>query len=181
MTPDHLGGHFDVTHIDTGALRFAVRLTNAKTFVDIGCGPGGMVEEAAKAGLTAVGIDGDPKFAGRDGIVIHDFTAGPIEGMSAYDLGWSCEFLEHVDEAFQGNYMAAFKRCRYVVATAAPPGAPGHHHVNCQPTAYWARVFRDHGLLLSVSLTERLRAASTMKRDFMRQTGMFFLNEGFRK
>ena len=38
-----------------------------------------------------------------------------------------------------------FSRCKYVVVTAAPPGQPGHHHVNCRPTEYWIDVFKKYG------------------------------------
>ena len=41
---DHLGGHMNKTHLDKGALAWIKNKFNAKTYLDIGCGPGGMVQ-----------------------------------------------------------------------------------------------------------------------------------------
>ena len=59
MLEAHLGGHQNKTHLDHGALDWLIKTTNAKTFLDIGCGPGGMVELAKSKGLLVKGIDGD--------------------------------------------------------------------------------------------------------------------------
>ena len=55
----HLGGHGNKTHLDIGALQWLQKELNAKTYLDIGCGPGGMVQLAEDLGLEALGIDGD--------------------------------------------------------------------------------------------------------------------------
>jgi len=176
--PSHLGGHLNKTHNDRGTLAFLIGRYGIKSFLDIGCGPGGMVALASMRGLEAVGIDGDwevPKEKDTD-IIIHDFTTGPcLTTKAEFDLGWSVEFLEHVDEKYQDNYMHAFARCKYVVATAAPPGYPGHHHVNCQPQEYWHKVFDKYGFDYDDTITKYIRnEASTMQKPFMQTTGMFF-------
>ena len=133
--PSHLGGHLNKTHNDRGTLTFLINEYKIKSFLDVGCGPGGMVALASMRGLESVGIDGDWEVPKEDdtNIIIHDFTNGPcLTTKAKFDLGWSVEFLEHVDEKYQDNYMQAFARCKFVVCTAAGPGAPGHHHVNCQ-------------------------------------------------
>ena len=43
---DHLGGHQGTTHIDKGTLRWAIDKLNVTSMLDVGCGPGGMVELA---------------------------------------------------------------------------------------------------------------------------------------
>ena len=176
--PSHLGGHLNKTHNDRGTLSFLINEFKIKSFLDIGCGPGGMVALAGMRGLKAVGIDGDwevPKERDTD-IIIHDFTTGPCYTIPAeFDLGWSVEFLEHVEEKYQDFYMHAFARCKYVVCTAAPPGYPGHHHVNCQPLTYWRDVFNDYGFDYDNDVTQRIRTReSTMQKPFMQTTGMFF-------
>ena len=176
--PSHLGGHLNKTHNDRGALTFLMNEYTIKSFLDIGCGPGGMVALAGMRGLEAVGIDGDwevPKEKDTQ-IIIHDFTNGPcLTTKAEFDLGWSVEFLEHVEEKYQDNYMQAFARCKYVVATAAPPGYPGHHHVNCQPQEYWHKVFDKYGFDYDDAVTQRIRTQeSTMQKPFMQTTGMFF-------
>jgi SAM-dependent methyltransferase len=175
--PSHLGGHLNKTHNDRGTLTFLMNEYNIKSFLDIGCGPGGMVALAGMRGLDAMGIDGDwevPKEKDTF-ILIHDFTTGPAPVERGFDLGWSVEFLEHVEEKYQDSYMRAFARCKYVVATAAPPGYPGHHHVNCQPLTYWRDVFDKYGFDYDNDVTQRIRhQESTMQKPFMQTTGMFF-------
>ena len=55
----HLGGHQGKTHTDEGTLRWAISKLGIKSMLDIGCGPGGMVELANKMGVDAHGLDGD--------------------------------------------------------------------------------------------------------------------------
>jgi SAM-dependent methyltransferase len=175
--PSHLGGHMDRTHNDRGTLTFLINQYNIKTFLDIGCGPGGMVELAQMRGLDAVGVDGDwtverPKDVR---VMIHDYTVGPTQWTRQFDLGWSVEFLEHVEEKYQDNYMQDFARCKYVVTTAAPPNYPGHHHVNCREQEYWHAVFDKYGFDYDDEVTRRIRTQeSTMHKPFMQTTGMFF-------
>lgn len=173
--PGHLGGHMGRCHIDQGALSYLMEKLEPKTFIDIGCGTGGMVEVAHDAGLKAAGIDGDGTIERRAPCLVHDFTTDPL-AVQETDLGWSVEFLEHVEEKFMDNYMAAFKSCYHAVVTYAPEGTPGHHHVNCQNEAYWIRKFLDYGFVLDGELTPGVRRASTMGRDFMRETGLVFRN-----
>ena len=154
--------------------------------VDIGCGPGGQVGWARSMGIiNAIGIDGDPALPVRDWIVRHDFTTGtPLgiqhgvdTGAPLFDLAWSVEFLEHLEEKYLPNVMPLFARCEYAIVTAAPPGKGGHHHVNCQDWVYWATVFQDYGLRLDPGLTKDVRESSSMEREFMRENGLVFVNE----
>jgi 2-polyprenyl-3-methyl-5-hydroxy-6-metoxy-1,4-benzoquinol methylase len=178
--PSHLGGHEGVTHLDAGVLRFLIDKYHIRTFLDVGCGPGGMVRLARENGLAARGIDGDPLVSmlsglGSDELIEHDFSAGPVALEQDFDLAWSVEFLEHVDPQFQANYLSAFRRAKFVFCTAAPPGKPGHHHVNCQPEAYWQAVFASAGFVFDPATTAQLREVSTMPREFIRESGMFFV------
>mgnify|MGYP003329243486 FL=1 len=177
ILPSHLGGHLNKTHNDRGALQYLMNTFNIKSFLDIGCGPGGMVELAQLRGLRAVGIDGDWQVEKcRDtNIIIHDFNEGPLPiRLGDFDLGWSVEFLEHVEEKYQDFYMDSFKLCRYVVITAAPPGWAGHHHVNCQSSAYWIEVFDKHGFDYREDITQQIKQHSTMQKGFINLTGLFF-------
>ncbi len=177
MTPLHLGGHLNKTHIDSGAFQWAVEQYGIATMIDIGCGPGGMRELAESLDVNWVGGDGDSSvWSYESGILLHDFTLGHISNVQheTYDLGWSVEFLEHVEEKFVANYMSLFAKCEVIVATAAPPGYPGHHHVNCRSTDYWAGVFAANGFLFDASATATLRSVSTMAKPFMQKNGMLF-------
>lgn len=134
-----------------------------------------MIWEAAKRGLEASGCDGDHTidFGGID-VEVHDFTTGPLYPAQIYDLGWSVEFLEHVEERFLDNVRPAFRACRYVFVTHALPKQPGHHHVNLQKSLYWIDVFADWGFVHDADFSAFLRNSSTMEAEYSRRTGLFF-------
>ena len=160
-TASHLGGHLNRTNIDEGALNFLIEKYQPTSFLDIGCGPAGMVQLAKEKKLDAVGIDGDKKII-NDLIIEHDFTKAPILLDKTYDIGWSVEFVEHVYADYIQNYMSALKQCDTIMLTYAPPGTPGHHHVNLQDAPYWIDSFESHYFIYDHDTTIQLRNASTM-------------------
>ena len=177
MIADHLGGHLNRVHIDQGTLEYLVRHHGVASMIDIGCGPGWMSEVAHNLGVTWYGIDGDSDALGMKlGSVCHDFSKGPCRDFYDLpcDLAWSVEFLEHVEEKFLPNYMSSFRMCKHAVVTAAPPGYPGHHHVNCRSQEYWKGVFAASGFRFDPEATQKIRLASTMVKPFMQSTGMVF-------
>lgn len=182
MLEAHLGGHQNKTHLDNGALDWLIKTFNAKSFLDIGCGPGGMVELAKSKGLLVKGIDGDHTLQRPDetNYTLHDFSKGPLIPDFEYDIGWSVEFVEHVDAKYIPNYMPCFQSCNTVVVTYAPPGWEGHHHVNLQDEDYWIQTFATNGLKHNEELTHQLRQHSTMnlgkkgKKAFVRNRGLVF-------
>jgi len=158
--PDHLGGGRKRGHIDPGAYRFLRERFTINSMLDIGCGLGCMVEYARNDGIVARGVDGDT-YGKPD--ILWDFTHGPCPSLDDVDLVWSMEFLEHVDEKLLHNYMPAFQMGKVVMATFAPPGKAGHHHVNCQDQPYWEDVFAQCGFKFERDLTAGLRKASRME------------------
>ena len=180
--PSHLGGHLNKTHTDRGALKYLMDNFDIKSMIDIGCGPGGMVELARLRGIDAIGVDGDFTLEYSEElslhIHIHDYSKpwkdGALYASREYDLAWSVEFLEHVEEKYMPNYMATFRSCKYALVTAAPPGYAGHHHVNCQDMKYWIDAFAKNGFAFSDLDTSLVRSCSTMQKPFMQTTGMFF-------
>ena len=181
----HLGGHADKTHLDHGALTFLKNTFNAKSYLDIGCGPGGMVQLAEEMGLDSKGIDGDYTVNryNEDRFLIHDFTKGPAPLSGTYDIGWSVEFVEHVYEQYIPNFIKAFQSCKTILMTYAPPGWEGHHHVNLQEEKYWIDTFKNYGLIYNEDYTKQVRVASTLnlkvkkgKKAFVRNRGLLFMN-----
>ena len=83
MLEEHLGGHAGYTHLDEGALDFVKDILKVKSMLDIGCGPGGMVQLANEKKINAIGIDGDYTLDRYDDskFIIHDYTKGPIKKM----------------------------------------------------------------------------------------------------
>jgi hypothetical protein len=170
-----LGGHEGLTQFDEGAFDYLAARFGVRSMVDVGCGPGGMVYYARSRGVRAVGVDGDPEVArGCPAVVEHDYTRGPLF-LGEFDLGWSTEFVEHVEERYVGNYLETFRGCKAVFLTAAVPGQPGYHHVNCRPREYWVARFAEAGFRLDEEATAGVRGHSTMASNFTRDTGLVFV------
>ena len=188
--PSHLGGHKNKTHLDRANLDYMITKYGIETMLDIGCGPGGMVNLAQELGIDAQGIDGDFEVERPDvPVTIHDYEKGPGPlGDLLVDFVWSCEFVEHVYEEFVPNFMEDFRRAQYVIMTYAPPGKSGHHHVNCNTEEYWIDVFDLYGFDYNVEETQYIRSNSSMgsiktnkktgeqreRHTFVRDHGLFF-------
>ena len=107
--------------------------------------------------------------------LVHDFTLGEAKIDKTFDLIWCTEFLEHVEEKYVPNYMPLFELGKMAVVTAAPPGWPGHHHVNCREESYWVDVFKNYGLRFNEQLTNEFKGLSQMRKNFFKRAGMVFL------
>ncbi len=174
----HLGGHFGKTILDKGALLFLKKQFSVKTMIDVGCGPGGQVELARQYGIDAIGIDGDYTLKlNKPYFFLHDFTKGNFPCEHSFDLAWCVEFLEHVEEKYQAFFMDTLQKAKVVACTSAPPGWIGHHHVNCREQDYWIKVFAKYGFAFDAANTERLKERSSMRREFMQDTGMIFVRK----
>jgi cyclopropane fatty-acyl-phospholipid synthase-like methyltransferase len=143
--PPNLGGHYNYTNRDTIAFDYLANRFNVKSMLDVGCGPGGMVDYALSHGIAASGIDGDPHMASLN-VTNHDFTTGP-HGWVPVDLIWCVEFVEHVEERYFCNFAETFRAGRILFLTHAQPEQPGYHHVNCQTDDYWIEMLRGDWLI----------------------------------
>ena len=188
----HLGGHINTTNIETGTFNYLNKKYNLKSFLDIGCGPGGMVQLANENNLLARGLEGDDNAIKQSNvsnlITKIDFSKEKYDDqltIDSFDLGYSSEFLEHVDEEYIDNYMPAFQKCKYILITAAPPKWPGHHHVNCKDHEYWVRKFNKYGFYHYPYETNNCRKNSTMNthkgknKQFIKHRVLFFINTNF--
>jgi len=161
-----------MTNMDEGVLNFLIGTLSIESMVDVGCGPGGMVKLARSLGLDAYGIDGDPEVFPD---FLHNFEDGSLS-VDRTDLAWSVEFLEHIEEQYLDNVFSVFKQSQFVFCTANPK--PGPWHFNCNPFGYWVDQFYRRGFAFNAQMTEELRFVSTMDREFVEDTGMFFFNIG---
>lgn len=169
----HLGGHQGKTWLDEPTLEYLKERYHIQTMLDVGCGPGGMLDVAAALDIDALGIDGDPGQERAD-ILIHDYTTGPFQ-MTPRDLIWSVEFVEHVGARHIPNFLTTFRAGRVLYLTHALPGQGGHHHVNEQPSSYWRTLLADDGWRLDREATAHVRQHSAT--PFGRATGMVFVRE----
>ena len=189
---EHLGGHANKSNLDRGALNWIKKTFNPNSFLDIGCGVGGMVDLALDQELDSYGIDGDHTVVRKnpDRVLIHDYTKGaaPLPKKS-YDIGWSVEFVEHVYEKYIPDYVQSFQACNVLIMSFAPPGHGGYHHVNENTQEYWINMLSNYGFEFHETFTEELRKSSTMNRKrtttnpnklrkaFVHHRGLVFINK----
>ena len=129
-------------------------------------------------GLGAIGVEGWEKpirEAVTSGIILHDYTTGPMRTGIEWDLCWCAEFVEHVEERFWENILATFLECRIVTMTHAAPRQRGWHHVNCRPEPYWIGKMAGHFDYDPVA-TKDLRAKGKEKSAF-RERGLIFIHK----
>lgn len=178
VSEGHLGGYISARHTrseELGVLngdpatytpdlwRWLVEELGVASVLDVGCGEGHAAAFFAGLGCSVAGMDGSFT-AFRDSVIQdhhlrHDFNNGPFIPNAAYDLVWSCEFVEHVEARFIDNFMTAFDAAtRYLLMTAAPPGQQGWHHVNCQPSEYWIDRIEPRGFRFDSVLTKTARS-----------------------
>jgi 2-polyprenyl-3-methyl-5-hydroxy-6-metoxy-1,4-benzoquinol methylase len=150
---------------------FLIKKYSIKSTLDIGCGRGYASRFFKSCGCTVRAIDGSPlakqsHLLEEKEFLFHDFTAGALDIIDPktkkskiFDLAWSCEFVEHVEEQYLSNFMHSFKQCKYAAMTFAGPGQDGHHHVNLKPASYWIKAFNNFGFTFLESETQELREA----------------------
>jgi hypothetical protein len=134
----------------------------ARTVLDVGCGAGFAARYFESKGCECLGIEGEPNtIKGYQGSAVlqHDFSDGPAPlPEPEYDLAWSCELVEHVEEEYAPHVLATLARAKTIALTHAFPGQTGTHHVNCQEAPYWIERIQAMGYRHDTEATERLRA-----------------------
>lgn len=160
----HLGGYLkggDAGSFCPEMWTWLVRKYRIKSVIDVGCGEGQALKFFGDLGCYVRGVDGIPQ-PGLGSFVCHDYTTGPYEPNPwadgrGFDLCWCCEFVEHVEQRYEENFLATFECARMVAMTHGLPGQGGHHHVNCQPPEYWIQRMKEHGFRLNRPATRRAR------------------------
>ena len=180
----HLGGYY--TTMDPPSQcpkmwKYIIETLNIKSVLDVGCGMGYAMEEFLKYCDEVVGIDGSPyaleNSPVKELIFEHDYKIGELQTEDRYDLCWSCEFVEHVEEQYIDNFLSTFAFAKYVAMTHAVPGQGGHHHVNCQPKEYWIENMKRYGFEYDDEFTQKLKEIAKTEGDYsphFLSTGLFF-------
>jgi SAM-dependent methyltransferase len=128
------------------------------SILDVGCGNGTWLRAASNLGVPDVfGVDGvetspqkllfDPKQFKR-----YDLTA-LIELGRRFEVVLCLEVAEHLEATVAPVLVESLtKHSDKVVFSAACPGQPGQHHVNCQWPEYWQALFNARGYACEDSL-----------------------------
>jgi SAM-dependent methyltransferase len=121
------------------------------SLLDIGCGTGTWLRAALDAGVTDLqGVDGielpDAEFlVPKKYFVMGDLTKR-LHLSRRFDLAISLEVAEHLEPAYADVIVESLtSHADNVLFSAACPGQPGQHHVNCQWPAYWQSLFNSKG------------------------------------
>lgn len=180
---------FGVDNVDYNVFDYLLNKYNINNMVDVGCGWGGMVKHALGKNIDAIGVD----FFYRENIFdrkeffCHDYSRGPFVLDRVFDLGWSIEFLEHIEEKYIDNIFSTFLCCKMICCTHALLLERGPYHINCQDSEYWIDIFKRYGFVYDVKESGRIRIKSKMKdirnnnhKYYMKRSGMIFLNKRYK-
>jgi SAM-dependent methyltransferase len=128
------------------------------TLLDVGCGTGTWLRAAADMGiLDVVGVDGiivaeNELQIPSGNLEQRDLTA-PFDLGRRFDFVLCLEVAEHIPESSAATLVSSIvSHSDNVLFSAACPGQPGQHHINCQWPDYWQRLFNSHGLICDDSI-----------------------------
>jgi SAM-dependent methyltransferase len=162
VTAGHLGGYTRGGNPATWypeLWTWLIQRLGVRSVLDVGCGEGQSTEFFRTLGCRVLGIEGIPQPS--PWIVAHDYVTGPYSPTDCFDLVWSCEFVEHVDERYSGNFLETFRAARrFILMTHAMPGQGGHHHVNERVATYWIERVEALGFRYDRLLTAATRTKS---------------------
>jgi 2-polyprenyl-3-methyl-5-hydroxy-6-metoxy-1,4-benzoquinol methylase len=141
----------------------------AKTVVDIGCGPGHLMDALRRRGAEVFGVDvatAALSAARKKGLRVDlfDLTHPGVRVPGApFDLAISCEVAEHLEEQFARAFVEKLTTAAPLVfLTAAEPDPSvgvGLYHVNERPNAYWIALMDEAGFALDAEATASARRA----------------------
>jgi 2-polyprenyl-3-methyl-5-hydroxy-6-metoxy-1,4-benzoquinol methylase len=121
-----------------------------RTSLDLGCGPGLLVEALRRRGVDARGIDISEHAIEHAAEGAREFcrvgsVTDPIE--ERFDLIVCIEVLEHVPREYADSAVAQMaSHARQVLFSSSPDDFKDPSHTNVQPTEYWIGLFGRHGM-----------------------------------
>ena len=123
----------------------------ARSLVDVGCGTGAWLRAAQESGipdllgLHGVAASSEQITALGIPISVQDFT-GDWKLSRRFDLCLCLEVAEHLPAATAPGFIENLCACADQIAfSAAIPGQPGQHHINCRWPAFWQDLFNRCG------------------------------------
>ena len=176
FTPPYADGSLGITHTDEGAIKWLSK-KDCNTFLDVGCSTGGQVALAIKNGWKAFGLEVDPRVInGQANVALINCCVNPVIFHHPFDVVWSVEVAEHIPAMYEYKYLTTLvENCgKYLILTASQKEENMPLHVNCKPLDYWIEKIESMGMKYNGKLYKDLLKNSTMKREFLKETGMMF-------
>ena len=140
-----------------------------RSLLDVGCGTGTWLNAARAFGIIDVfGVDGvdipaDQLLIPPDLFRQQDLTVPWSLGRS-FDAVLCLEVAEHLDEAYGPPLIKTLAaHADTIFFSAACPGQPGQHHVNCQWPVYWQQLFNDEGYICDDSVRWRMWSVAAIE------------------
>lgn len=128
-------------------------------WLDIGCGPGGLLAALNHKGFSVVGIEGSRAALGLvPGVPIALWDLRTPLYLDHFDVVSCFDVAEHVGNADAVAQTCAQNCSGILLFGAAPPGQDGLGHIDCRPHADWTARFAAWDLTLDQQLTDMLRA-----------------------
>ena len=135
------------------AVTLPVLFAKAKptSLLDVGCGTGTWLKAATDFGIEDVyGLDGvavpPEKLHVPADKIRHQVLKPRMEEPRRFDAVICLEVAEHLDSAAAPILIDALvQHGDRIYFSAACPGQPGQHHVNCQWPTYWQHLFNEQG------------------------------------
>lgn len=124
--------------------------------LDVGCGPGIYVTKLREAGITAYGVDIDPRCEPVPHCYVVDITDRKLPRLFEPNTVISFEVGEHIPEEKSWDYIRyiSIQNPSMVIFSAAAPGQGGDGHINCQNKSYWSHRFQRFGFNYDGKATE---------------------------
>ena len=132
-----------------------------RSVIDFGCANAMLLADFHRSGKVVAGIELSPEAVPylppsiRNHVQIGDFS----EFQGRADLACCVEMAEHIRPSRSEELVVKLAGAaeRWIYFTAAPPGQPGHGHINCRPMDDWLSWFEQQGWVLDDVRTGRLR------------------------
>jgi SAM-dependent methyltransferase len=178
--------------IEAGSLRSArrvipevLRLTQAKSVVDFGCGVGTWLAAVQECGIEdVVGIDGT--YVSRERLKIPASCYDPqdltqrVQVARRFDLAVCLEVAEHLPESRADSLIEDIARTTdAVLFSAAIPGQFGTGHINEQWPDYWAQRFLKHGFFALDTLRERFWSDPSVETHYKQNSILYLRGERY--
>jgi SAM-dependent methyltransferase len=133
-----------------------------RSLLDVGCGTGTWLSIARTMGIAEIlGIDGVDMTRGHMWIPAEAFRVVDLRSRWSlerkFDLAFCLEVGEHLESrAAKVLVEALTAHADEIVFSAACPGQPGQHHINCQWPVYWQEMFNEYGFSCSDAIRWRI-------------------------